>query len=279
DRLAISHLAAYNLRIQFRKKQRLAFRHLISNRRTSKFLTSPRSPRIFRSHGNTLQSRSKPPSARSRLQNWRHFIRQGNFSVAIMTVGVDRELATLLFCCNICGKPSLTDVRRLDREVPTCQTCNSNARVRAVIQVLSTALFPENLLLPDFPTRREIRGLGMTDWEGYADRLVEKFDYQNTYYHTEPRLDIAAASIAPKFMGNDFIISSDVFEHVVPPVSRAFENVYKMLNPGGVFVLTVPYGTQRETIEHFPELNEFSVVEKDGSFVLRNKTRAGVVEE
>lgn len=196
-----------------------------------------------------------------------------------MTVGVDPEPATLTFYCNICGKLSLTDVRYLDREIPTCQTCNSNARVRAVIQVLSTELFRENLLLPDFPTRREIRGLGMTDWEGYAVKLSEKFDYQNTYFHEEPRLDIAAASIAPEFMGKDFIISSDVFEHVVPPVNRAFENVSKMLNPGGVFVLTVPYGTQRETVEHFPELNEFSIVEKEGSFVLKNKTRAGVVEE
>src|SRR4026207_217731 len=116
-------------------------------------------------------------------------------SCSYMTVGVDREPATLTFYCNIFGKPSLTDVRYLDREIPTCQTCNSNARVRAVIQVLSTELFHENLLLPDFPTRREIRGLGMTDWEGYAVKLSEKFDYQNTYFHEEPRLDIAAASI------------------------------------------------------------------------------------
>jgi hypothetical protein len=196
-----------------------------------------------------------------------------------MTVGVDREPATLLFYCNICGKRSLTDVRFLEREVPTCQACNSNARKRAVIQVLSKELFHENLLLPDFPTRREIRGLGMTDWEGYAVKLAEKFDYQNTYYHEEPRLDIAAASIASEFMGKDFIISSEVLEHVTPPVSRAFEHVWKMLKPGGVFVLTVPYSTQQETIEHFPELNEFSVVERDGSFVLRNKTRTGVVQE
>ena len=196
-----------------------------------------------------------------------------------MTVGVDREPATLLFYCNICGKPSLTDVRRLEREVATCQACNSNARMRAVIQVLSKELFHENLLLPDFPTRREIRGLGMTDWEGYAVKLAEKFDYQNTYYHTEPRLDITAASIASEFIGQDFMISSDVFEHVAPPVSRAFENVRKMLKPGGVFILTVPYGTQGETAEHFPELNEFSIVERDGLFVLRNKTRTGVVQE
>jgi SAM-dependent methyltransferase len=119
----------------------------------------------------------------------------------------------------------------------------------------------------------------MTDWEGYAVKLIEKFDYQNTYYHKEPRLDIATANIASEFTGKDFIISSDVFEHVVPPVSRAFENIWKMLKPGGVFVLTVPYGAQRETVEHFPELNEFSIVERDGSFVLRNKTRTGVVQE
>jgi hypothetical protein len=67
-----------------------------------------------------------------------------------MTFGVDREPPTLLFYCNICGKPSLTDLRYLDREVPTCQICNSNARVRAVIQVLSTELFGENPLLPGF---------------------------------------------------------------------------------------------------------------------------------
>ena len=70
----------------------------------------------------------------------------------------------------------------------------------------------------------------MTDWEGYAVKLAEKFDY---HYHKEPRLDIAAASIASKFVGKDFIISSDVFEHLLPPVSRAFENVWKMLKPGG----------------------------------------------
>jgi SAM-dependent methyltransferase len=140
-------------------------------------------------------------------------------------------------------------------------------------------LFHENFLLPDFPTHREIRGLGMTDWEGYAVKLAEKFDYQNTYYHKEPRLDIGAANIPSEFMGKDFIISSDVFEHVAPPVRRAFENVWKMLKPGGVFILTVPYGTPGETLEHFPELNEFSIVEKDGSFVLTNKTSTRVVQE
>lgn len=196
-----------------------------------------------------------------------------------MARAITQDPGTLWFRCNICGKPSLTDVRRLTREAATCRVCSSTPRARAIIRVLSTELFGENLLLPDFPLRREIRGLGMTDWEGYAIKLAEKFDYRNTYYHQEPKLDVSAASIASKLMGNDFIISSDVFEHVAPPVSRAFENVWKMLKPGGLLVLTVPYGTQAETVEHFPELNEFSIVKKEGSFVLRNKTKAGVVQE
>jgi SAM-dependent methyltransferase len=196
-----------------------------------------------------------------------------------MAIGVNREPGTLWFCCNICGKPSLTDVRCLTRDVATCQTCRSTARARAVIRVLSTELFDDTPSLLDFPVHREIRGLGLTDWKGIAVKLAEKFHYRNTYYHKEPRLDISAASIASEFMGNDFIISSDVFEHVAPPVSRAFENVWKMLKPGGLLVLTVPYGTQAETVENFPELHEFNIVRKEGSFVLRNKTKAGVVQK
>jgi SAM-dependent methyltransferase len=196
-----------------------------------------------------------------------------------MAIEPREELATLRFYCNICGKPSLTDVRLLTREGATCKTCGSSARARAIIRVLSVELFGDNLSLEDFAPNQEICGLGMTDWEGYAVKLAKKFNYRNTYYHKEPKLDISAATIAPDLMANDFVISSDVFEHVTPPVSRAFENVWRMLKPGGVFVLTAPYGRQVETIEHFPELNEFAIVENKGSLVLRNKTKEGAIQE
>ena len=129
----------------------------------------------------------------------------------------------------------------------------------------------------DFPHRKNLRGLGLTDWEGYSSALAEKFDYINTYFDQEPRLDISATEIPPeRHSAYDFIISSEVFEHVVAPVERAFQNVITMLKPGGVFILTVPYGLQSETIEHFPELHDFSIVEHGGQFELHNITKTGV---
>ncbi|HKP03519.1 MAG TPA: methyltransferase domain-containing protein [Chthoniobacterales bacterium] len=127
---------------------------------------------------------------------------------------------------------------------------------------------------------REISGLGMSDWEGYAARLADKFWYTNTYYHKEPRLDIASRDIPESLVqSSDFVISSEVFEHVVPPVGRAFENIFKMLKPGGLLVLTVPYGARKETIEHFPDLYDFTIIEDNGSYRLKNVTRSGEVQE
>jgi hypothetical protein len=192
---------------------------------------------------------------------------------------VSYEPGTLCFRCNICGEHCQTALNGLGREEGSCKGCGSCCRMRALIGVISTELFGENLLLEDFPVRPDIRGLGMTDWDGYANTLAERFSYQNTYYDQEPRLDISAVEIPMHFLANDFVISSEVFEHVVPPVSRAFENVAKMPKPGGLFVLTVPYTNKKETIEYFPDLYDFTLVKDHETFVLRNKTREGVIQE
>jgi SAM-dependent methyltransferase len=190
------------------------------------------------------------------------------------------EPGTLCFECNICGEGCLVAVDQLQREIASCQACGSSPRIRATIRALSLELFGRNLVLPDFPVSRGISGLGMTDWEGYAARLAEKFRYTNTYYHQEPKLDISNPEGPESLIqSNDFIISAEVFEHVVPPVRRAFENTFKMLKPGGILILSVPYGTWTETIEHFPELYEFTIVTDNGSFRLENVTRSGEVQE
>jgi SAM-dependent methyltransferase len=190
------------------------------------------------------------------------------------------QAGTLFFQCNICAGNCEINMQELGREGASCPTCSSSARVRALIRALSIEMFEQNLILPEFPERGEIKGLGMTDWEGYAIVLARKFQYENTYFHKEPRLDIAASEFALwRLEAYDFIISSEVFEHIVAPVGRAFKNVFKLLKPGGIFILTVPYGTQPTTIEHFPELNEFKLIEDNGSYRLRNVSKEGILQE
>src|SRR5262249_21054043 len=113
-----------------------------------------------------------------------------------------------------------------------------------------------------------------SDSDIYALPFAEKFDYLNTFYHCEPRLDIADPphSMEGRF---DFLIASDVFEHVVPPISRAFANARKLLRPGGVFVFTVPFGTMPKTIEYYPDLFDFRIAKEEGEWTLHNRTADG----
>ena len=73
----------------------------------------------------------------------------------------------------------------------------------------------------------------------------------------------------------DVLISSDVFEHVCPPVRTAFKNARQLLKPDGFLILTVPYGLQPETIEHYPKLYDFAVEGDVGDRRLMNITVDG----
>jgi SAM-dependent methyltransferase len=183
----------------------------------------------------------------------------------------------LSFRCNICDLVGLAEVANLDREAPSCDGCGSSVRLRAMIQILSVELFGRGLCVSEFPIRRDIVGLGFSDWEGYAVKLAEKFSYTNTFYHQEPRLDLRSPD--KDLEGTmDFIIASDVFEHVAPPISIAFENVRRLLKPDGVLVLSVPYSTDNETVEHFPELHDYELLEEGDEPILKNVKKDGAEE-
>lgn len=146
--------------------------------------------------------------------------------------------------------------------------------MRSVIRALSLILFGQSLAIPDFPPSPGVRVVGLSDWTGYAVPLARKMNYQNTFYNEEPRLDIT--SIDPALEGTlDVLISTEVFEHVSPPVSLAFQNSFRLLKPGGALILTVPYSLDADTLEHFPELHEYEILEQDGKLFLHNTTRAG----
>jgi SAM-dependent methyltransferase len=186
-------------------------------------------------------------------------------------------MAPLTFTCNICGTRSTVESTSLDREVQSCNTCHSTPRVRSIVYLLSQSLFGKPIVLKDFPNRKDLIGFGMSD-VFYDQGLAEHLGYTNTFLHQEPRLDITDIDESAK-NSLDFLISSDCFEHVPPPVQRAFDNAYALLKPGGYFVLTVPFMLEKETREHFPNLHDYRIVKQDGDFILKNTTREGVQEE
>jgi SAM-dependent methyltransferase len=181
------------------------------------------------------------------------------------------------FLCNVCGQrnrhASLAKVE--NREAPSCYRCHSSLRMRSLMHLLSMELFGRPLPLPDFPRSRDITGLGMSDWEGYARLLAHKVRYTNTWFHASPRLDIT--DVPERMFGRyRFLISSDVFEHVPPEgLDAAFANARRLLAPDGFLLLTVPFHKTGETIEHFPRLHRFRIEEVDGKRVLHNVTREG----
>jgi len=180
------------------------------------------------------------------------------------------------FVCNLCDATNSVPPALLTRETPSCAVCGSTVRFRSIAHLVVKELLGVECALPRLraQTSRRFVGLGLSDAPVYALRFAECFDYTNTYLHTEPRLDIT--DVPDALAGrHDFLIASDVFEHVAPPVARAFHGARRLLRPDGVLILTVPFSLDPDTVEHFPDLHEFDIVEIDGTRRLHNQTRDG----
>jgi hypothetical protein len=185
---------------------------------------------------------------------------------------------TIEYACNLCGADNRSIVAALGREAPTCHRCGSTVRLRSIIDLLSRALFDRSLSIRGFPCAAGKCGIGVSDAPAYASRLARRLAYVNTFYHQPPRLDICAPD--PALHGScDFVIASDVLEHVVPPVASAFEGVRSLLRDGGAFIGSVPYSLdEAPTCEHFPHLHEFHVTGTADQRRLHNRRRDGTEE-
>ena len=178
------------------------------------------------------------------------------------------------FVCNVCGGSNA--VSEFATEPASC-ACGSNVRTRALIQLLSMELFGRGLILADFPRLKSIRALGMSDKPCYASILQEKFDYQNTFYDREPRVDFSEPH--PGLHGTlDFIVSADVLEHVAPPVEATLTEVFRLLKPHGFLVATVPCSADESLREHYPDLYQYRILPLGGTPVLVNRRRDGHLE-
>lgn len=185
------------------------------------------------------------------------------------------------FQCNTCGA-SVTTVpyEALEREGGQCPRCGSTVRIRALTHLLSLALQGRSVPTVDWvPTRKTV--YGVSDWPGFAAYLHRVCRYTNTQFDRDAFPDATFLDItvpAEGFIGKaDALLCSDVLEHVSPPVQRAFDGLFSMLQPGGTLVFTVPYSLE-ETVEHFPDLYAWKLVELRGTPVLVNRTRSGMIE-
>jgi SAM-dependent methyltransferase len=182
------------------------------------------------------------------------------------------------FRCNICGMEHRLPRDRLTREDGHCPQCRSYGRLRAMMHAVTDHFSPEESVLKQMEPRKEIRGIGCSDWN-YAKLLAEKFDYQNTFYDRQPQLDLCNVDWSrwqPDSI--DFITCTDVLEHVEPPVERAFENMFRLLKPGGVAILTVPTTLEPATDEHFTGLNYWTITGEGDHRALINRCRDGAIE-
>ena len=177
------------------------------------------------------------------------------------------------FTCNICN--AACRVESLQREGPGCSQCRHSLRHRWIVHALSAEFFGTSIPLPEFPVRKDIRGMGLSDSPLIAEAFSKCFAYQNTFYDREPRFDIMEDAGEAQF---DFIIASEVFEHVEPPVQKAFNNLARLLKPGGVAIFTVPWNTEGDTVEHFPNLHDWQLVSLRSGRVLVNRTADGRLE-
>ncbi|HVO89033.1 MAG TPA: class I SAM-dependent methyltransferase [Casimicrobiaceae bacterium] len=189
----------------------------------------------------------------------------------------DIEVGSSRFVCNVCGCDNARALPDEPRDTPSCRRCGSNVRFRTIAYLVTTEVLGTAMPLPDLRKRRDICGVGLSDAGTYARYLARKLSYRNTFFHTHPRLDITSVPAAESGR-YDFVIASDVFEHVAPPVERAFDNARRLLKPGGKLIFTVPFSLDADTVEHYPDLHDYRVVQQMGRWRLYNRTRAGEVQ-
>lgn len=180
--------------------------------------------------------------------------------------------------CNICGNKNRLEKHLFHRELANCHKCGANARFRGIIYIVGQILGEElHTPLSNWKVRKHISGIGMSDWPGYANLLQKKFNYQNTFYDRKPQLDVM--NLSSNYAGkHDFIICSDVFEHILQPLQRGFDNLFQLLKPGGHLVFSVPYTRTDQTVEHYPGLRDYEIFDFQGGKIIVNRDEAGQLQ-
>jgi len=169
--------------------------------------------------------------------------------------------------CRLCGKSYQFDSSVPHREGRLCPHCGISGRGSAIVYHTLRIVYGNATPLPKQSPKKDVKIVGLSDGVVYSVPFAEKFDYCNTYYHKEPYLDICAPGSGYLEVA-DVVISSEVFEHVIGPVGRAFTGLFDVLKPGGQLILTVPYQNHGDHLEHYPGAVNYEALEQpDGHWI------------
>lgn len=153
--------------------------------------------------------------------------------------------------CNICERSTLfiCDVAA-DRWIRRCCWCRSTPKYRAIVYVIE---LETGSRLNDYarahsfyelsttsPIFRRLRGHATYQASGYFSDKPFGHKVTPHYWNQDlQKLSFAAESF-------DVVISSETMEHVRRPW-QGFAEVYRVLKPGGFYVFTIPFRTDRLT--------------------------------
>jgi len=163
--------------------------------------------------------------------------------------------------CNICGHvggPFL--IRKLQyfdwansfsgdldlRESLVCTNCGSSSRDRMLVWGIKQCL-KESGIISTWKENKAIRILESAGRRNHPHYLKQRYAYYNTEYDLKKikqKVDLSKYSDFQNLHFEDeyfdFVISSDVFEHI-RLYKNALKEVFRVLNKNGKFILQVPY--------------------------------------
>jgi hypothetical protein len=122
-----------------------------------------------------------------------------------------------------------------------------------------------------------VKGFGCSDAEVYASRLRRIFTYTNTFFHQEPRLDLADAKTYKHVNGSQFAICSDVIEHTLQPPQVCLKNLYDSLASNGFLILSAPTYSMPSSMEHYPALIDYNITHIGDQHVVVYKSEQGII--
>jgi SAM-dependent methyltransferase len=195
--------------------------------------------------------------------------------MAPILTGSSEDVPVQAATCAVCGAAIAYEPPHIHREMPICGICGSVPRFCGIALAASRAIWggPDRPL-SERPRRGDIKAIGMSDDPRLAVPFAEKFDYTNTEFDREPRLDLCSAESCRQYSA-DLIVCSDVLEHTFDPPAVPLANLFTMLKPGGTLILSAPTTLRPATIEWYGGAESLAVEPHDGRFQVRWRNRRG----